>query len=318
MNTIPLTFNERQISHTVIDGNKNLDGIKMPVTCIVIRHGISQFKDFVFKNLLQKGFAQIISIEKKTSIDFADDFYNQFPQIKFIVTLEENVTEGDMLNLAMSQSKYKNVLVLQEEQCTQNFNFTAANAKKFIEKNVFCICPRLINASYSSINVRFSPCVEKSKFVVREENLFTEWSKTLYSADLSGFYNLDKYVALGGIDCTILSEYWQKLDLFLRAWLWGEETLLSQSLSLCYGETLVNQNKTADETYMRFYLKNLLPVFKSDHAYIPVKSFFKFNSRSPYNFVDSVNLFNDARQWVLKNQYRFKTDCAGLVANWGK
>lgn len=318
MNSIPSIFNERKISYTIVKGNHELPEIKMPVTCILLCHGINQFKQIVYKNLLDKGFAQIISVERKTLVNNVEEISNQFPQIKFIVPLEDDISEGDMLNIAMSESEFKNVLVLQEEQCTQNFVFTSLMAKKLIDKNVFCVCPKLVSANYDSMSVCFKPSMKKSKFQIEEIQNYNDGDKTLYSADLSGFYNLDKYIQLGGIDYTIKSEYWQKLDLFLRAWLWGEETIISSSLVLRYGESVINYNKTPDETYMRFYLKNLLPVFKTDHAYIPLKSFIAFNFRSPYSFSDTVFLFNDARKWTSKNQYRFKTDAATLIQNWEK
>ena len=31
---------------------------------------------------------------------------------------------------------------------------------------------------------------------------------------------------------------------------------------------------TIDNSYFRFYLKNIAPVFKSDYAYIPISYFF--------------------------------------------
>lgn len=318
MNTIPSIFNERIISYSIVKGNQELQEIKMPVTCILLCHGINQFKQIIYKNLLEKGFAQIISVEKKTLVNNVEELSNEFPQIKFIVLLEDDITEGDMLNVAMGEAEFKNVLVLQDGQCTQKFNFSAAMAKKMIDKNVFCVCPRLVSANYDSMNVCFKPSTKKSKFEIQEVLNYSDGDKTLYSADLSGFYNLDKYIQLGGIDFTIKSEYWQKIDLFLRSWLWGEKTVISTALVLRYGETEINYNKTPDETYMRFYLKNLLPIFKTDHAYIPLKSFIAFNFRSPYSFSDSISLFNDARKWTLKNQYRFKTDAATLIENWEK
>ena len=64
-------------------------------------------------------------------------------------------------------------------------------------------------------------------------------------------------------------------------------------------------------------IKNLAPVFKIDHGYIPPLSFLSFKRRSSCGLSEAFRQFSDARQWIKKNQYRFKTDAARLIQNWG-
>ena len=83
-------------------------------------------------------------------------------------------------------------------------------------------------------------------------------------------------------------------------------------------ELLEEENLTVDISYLRFYLKNLLPAFLSDHAKIPWISYFAFKLKSSCGFVESMRQFKDAMRWTKENQYRFKTDAVALIENWGK
>ena len=160
--------------------------------------------------------------------------------------------------------------------------------------------------------------MEKSVFTVASSPSLQEGDVTLYPADLAGFYDRNKFIQLGGADYTISSAYWQKVDLFCRAWLWGERVSVQTAFSFSYSGDVPEENQTVDSSYLRFYIKNLLPVFKNDHAEIPLSSFFAFRAHRSCSFRDALELFGLARKWTEKNKYRFKKDAATLIQNWGK
>jgi len=316
MNTIPSIFNQRLINHTVLGGK---DSVKKDsdVTCILLNRTGSHYRNVVLENLSNKKFHQIISIENNNDSTSAENLSHRFPAVKFILTQEE-VTPGDMVNIGMAEATTKYVMILYDDLCTDKLIFTNSLIDRFKEMNQFCVVPRLSSSSQVPLPVRFAPAVNKSVFKVESSLIITDNAPTLYAADWVGFYDREKFIQTGGADYTILSPYWQKLDLFLRAWLWGEKVTLSTSFALSYSDEIPEENRTVDISYLRFYLKNLAPVFLSDHAYIPRTSFFAYQLRSKCGLPTALNHFKAARNWTEENKYRFTTDAASLIQAWGK
>lgn len=317
MNTIPSIFNQRQINHTVMGGAEKSSPAKMPVDCIVLNRTEKASRSRVFDNLIYRGFNSIISVESSSNRFATENAASLYPSVSFVVALEK-ITEGDMLNLGMSLASAPYVLVLQDDMCMDDISFTPQLAKKLMALNDFCVCPRLTTSTFQSIPIRFLPTVEKSVFTVASSPSLQEGDVTLYPADLAGFYDRNKFIQLGGADYTISSAYWQKVDLFCRAWLWGERVSVQTAFSFSYSGDVPEENQTVDSSYLRFYIKNLLPVFKNDHAEIPISSFFAFRAHRSCSFRDALELFGLARKWTEKNKYRFKKDAATLIQNWGK
>ncbi|WP_407396571.1 hypothetical protein [Treponema sp.] len=318
MNIIPSIFNEHKISYTVFGGTEDAPKITIPnVTCVVLSRNGRQYRQVVIEKLLGKGFAKIISVNQKSEQLAIEQLAHHFPTVEFIVALED-VPQGELLNIAFSEAKTEYVLVIQEEMCGENFIFNSSLAEKFIAMNQFCVAPRLVSDSGHRIPVVFRPDANRGKFKVDEETSVLDNQATLYCYDYAGFYNRETFCLLGGFDYTITSEYWQKLDFFMRAWLWGETISVSNVLELSYSESVPEEDRTVELSYLRFYLKNILPSFVSDHAKISRSSFFRFKIGSTCGFVESWVQFKDAIRWTADNQYRFKTDAVTLIENWSK
>lgn len=266
---------------------------------------------------MQKGFEKIISVSAVAEKKTADSFARQFPSVQFLVA-QERVSQGELLNIAFSQAASSHVLVVQEELCLDRVSFSPSLAAKLVQRKQFCIAPRLFSSGYTKVPVVFFPSAKKSVFTVETDSSFSDSQPTLYPADYAGFYDREKFILLGGTDYTISSEYWQKVDFFFRAWLWGEKISVSSGLEFSYAESVPEEDQTVDISYLRFYLKNLLPVFSTDHAKIPLFSYFTFKSRSSCGFVESFRQFKDAVRWTEQNQYRFKADAVSIIENWGK
>lgn len=320
MNTIPLTSNssKKQINHTALGGIEPINKILLPsVSCLVINRTSNQYRSLVFKNILACGFERIVSVESYSSSKNTEKLSQEFPMVKFICALE-NCTKGDLINLGMTEIQTPYVLIIHEDLCIDGFKFSPILAKKLISFNCFCVSPRLLTSDQQVLPVRFSPSVRKSAFDIESSLGVVDKSATLYAFDITGFYDTKKYFQLGGFDSSIEAPFWQKLDLFFRAWLWGEKVFLSSAFSLVYSTEISVEDKTADYSYLQFYLKNLLPVFKNDHCEIKRFSFFSFKNHSACGFGESGKLFGIVRGWVKDNMYRFKTDAVLLTENWNE
>ena len=146
MNTIPLIFNQRAINRTVLGGTENDSHVLMPVSCIVLNRSGNQYRNLVFDTLTGCGFEKIICIESNDSSNNLDELSLQYPTVKFLIPHEE-VTPGDMINMGIAECTSPYALVVQDDLCTQDFQFSVNIAQKLAEKKSFCVCPRLFSST---------------------------------------------------------------------------------------------------------------------------------------------------------------------------
>jgi hypothetical protein len=104
----------------------------------------------------------------------------------------------------------------------------------------------------------------------------------------------------------------------MRSWLWGETITIMPILRMLYEQEIDPVDATIDESYLRFFLKNVAPQIRTDYAYIPINKFFNYFFNCRKNLIEAVSDFKDARNWVKDNRYRFKTDVRVFVENWEK
>ena len=316
MNTIPSIFNERVISYTVLGGAQPPERVDMDVTCVVLNRGGRHLRGRVIENLLEKGFHKIISLHPAGERGTLEGFATQFPQVSFLLALEE-ASQGELLNLAFAEAKSDHVLVVQDQLCFDGVSFDADMASSLASRAHFCVAPALTASSGVPLPVLVSPQASHSMFDVERSALFTDGCPTLCAVDWAGFYERQKFALLGGVDYTITSPFWQKMDFFVRAWLWGETVSLSTAMAFTYTGAGPEEDSTVDVSYLRFYLKNLAPSFKVDHAHISWLSWPAFKLHNRCGTLESIKQFKDAMRWTRENQWRFKQDAVSLIENWG-
>jgi hypothetical protein len=317
MNTIPITFDEHQIKRRVIGGIEYKGPDALNISVILLNTSASHFKMHVFENLITCKFNSIVSVESNSENFSTDDIVKKFPTVKFIIPLEK-ATDGEMINLAMSEIKSDYVLVLRDSLYIPSGVILKNLAERLMQENLYCLVPRLMDKNKNGLSTRFSPGAEKSHFIIDSSFLVTENVKTLYPMDYIALYNRKKFIQVGGFDYTITSPYWQNLDLALRSWLFGEESKLTTLLQFSYIDDVPVEDKTVNMDYIRYYLKNEMLRFKNEHAYIRNSSFFKFYNRSSCGLFEARRQFKLAKEWVEKNKYRFKMDLQTLVAGWSQ
>ncbi len=317
MNSIPTTFDEHQITRTIIGGKPNSNPDALNISVILLNSSGSHFKINVYKNLLDCNFSSIISIEHDPNNSTIDDISRKFPEIKFIIP-QEDATQGELINLAMSEVYSDYALVLKDTLYIPSKFLLQNLAQRLTEKDYFCIVPWLSDKNNNTLQCNYSPIVEKSHFTVSSSSVINDGIKTLYPFDNIALYNRKKFIQLGGFDWTIKSSYWQTLDFALRSWLWGEETHLSSLLHFSYVDDVPIEDHTINMDYLRYHLKNEVPKLKMEAGYIRKSSFFAFLMNSSCGFIEAKRHFNEAKKWVNKNKYCFKMDLQTFVENWGE
>ena len=315
MNGIPLTFDERQLNRTVVGGYANNSPEALNISVILLNTSVSHFKVQLFENLMSCNFREIVSVEHDANNFALDDLLKRFPNIKFIVPLEK-ATDGEMINLAMSEVTSDYVLVLRDNLNIPSGIILSNLAEKLTKDGIYCVVPRLVDSKHSGLVTQFAPGVNKNHFLVEGSSFVKDNSKSLYPFDYIALYNRKKFIQLGGFDYTIKSPYWQNLDLAVRSWLWGEETKITTILQFSYTYESLIEDKTANIDYIRFHLKNEYPKFKNDRGVLRKSQFFSFFLHSGCGYLEARRQFNAARKWVEANKYRFKTDLTTLVEGW--
>lgn len=315
MNSIPTTFDEHQIARTIIGGRPNPNSDSLNISVILLNSSGSHFKTNVYENLLECNFASVVSIEHNPNNSTIDDISKKNPEIKFIIP-HEDATAGELINIGMSEIKSDYALVLKDALYIPSKIVLKNVVDRFIEKGVFCIVPWLSDKNNNTLPCNFTPNVKKSRFIVESSTFINDGAKILYPFDNIALYNREKFIQLGGFDWTLKSPYWQTLDLALRSWLWGEETVLTSMFHFSYIEDAPVEDHTINMDYLRYYLKNEVPKIKMEQGYIKKSSFFMFLFNSSCGFIEAKRHFSEAKKWVSKNKFRFKTDLQTFVETW--
>lgn len=316
MSTIPLSFDEHQINRTVIGGKSVKAEKTLNISVILLNSSGSHFKLQLFESLLACNFHSIISVENDANNYSIEDVSKKFPEVKFIVPLEK-ATDGEMINLAVSEIKTDYFLVLRDNLHIPSGFIQPNMADRLVESQIFCVVPRLLDKFKTAIPSQSSPFAEKSHFEIAKSSIVNDGMKTIYPFDNIALYNRKKFIQLGGFDSSITSPYWQTLDLALRSWLWGEETRLTTILQFSYVDDMPVEDTTVNLDYLRYYLKNQVPKIKNDVGVIKRSAFFRFLNSSSCGYLEARRQFNAAKFWVWKNRFKFKKDLQQLIQEWG-
>lgn len=316
MNTIPIIFNERKVPHTIVGGAvKKSDEEQSLFTVILLNRGGRYYRSAVFQNLENAGFNSVISIEMSTEPYDIENLSIRFPSVKFLVPLE-NVTIGEMINTGMAETTSPYVFVVWNDIRLSPSSITDRLVEKIKEEGVLCVAPMLTSAKLESLPVQMVPAIERHVFQVEPMPCIKDNSPTIYPYDFVGIYNREKVIQLGGFDYTITNSYWQNLDFGFRAHLWGDKISLSTGFRLTYDGDVPSEDITPDSSYIRFYLKNLAPVFRKDLAYLPISRFFSYVAKSGTNILDAWTYFTLVRKWIALNKFRFVQDAATITEIW--
>ncbi len=315
MNSIPLTFNEHQIQRAIIGGKISSENVKMDISVILLNSTGPQFHIPIIENLLTCGFKSIISIEPNNENFNIGNIAKKYPTVKFFIPLEQT-SVGELINAAVCELDSKCFLVLKDSLYIPSGFIMENLAENLINEDIFCLVPRLFTKENLSAPMHIIPRAEKGKFLMDQVSSVSDLMPTVFPYDFIGLYNLKKFINLGGFDYTITSSYWQLADLSLRAWLWGEKINITTRFFIAYKENLPVFDGTPDLSYLRFYLKNILPRYKSNFAYISNFSFLNFLYHSSCGFFESLKQFKDAKKWVKSNEYKFVQDLQNFIESW--
>jgi hypothetical protein len=179
-----------------------------------------------------------------------------------------------------------------------------------------CTVPVIQNARFETLPTLSAPAVKKNTVNTITFGPDKDGLPSLYPFDAVGIYDRDRFIKLGGFDGTLTSFHWQLMDFGFRSHLWGEEIKLSQNIKVTYEGVVPPENYTADSSSLRFYLKNLAPIFRGDYANIPLRRFPAYFRASGKDIFSAWDEFSEGRRWVKVNRFRFKSDARTIAELW--
>ncbi|MDR2490058.1 MAG: hypothetical protein LBD20_01490 [Spirochaetaceae bacterium] len=352
MNTIPSTFSEKLPSYTVLGGG---DAARISgVSAVVLNRAGRIWKRPVFEELEKCGFDAIVSIEGSQEQYGLEELMAGFPRLMFIL-VPKDVCTGCKINIAAHEIKSPLFFVLWDDQrlsgikaerinerllktneeLARDFSLGRASGKERPYKR-FCTVPLIQNNELQAIPTMNVPVQTRKSFECSPFTAEKDDFPTLYPYDAAGVYDRARFIELGGFDTAITNPYWQTMDMGMRAWLWGEEIRCDKPIRLRIDGTGAREEASADESYRRFYLKNLAPAYRAvrplaaamrgterppsakggAEASLPLVRFIPFMVRSRMGFSPAWRLFSAIRAWVKENKNRFQTDSRSLIRRW--
>jgi hypothetical protein len=179
-----------------------------------------------------------------------------------------------------------------------------------------CTIPIIQNSQFETLPTLMSPAFFKKKIKTVPTKTKKEGGISLYPFDGVGIYDRERFIRLGGFDTTLHASYWQLMDFGFRSWLWGETIAATQLLRMSYDGDIPSEDSTAEESYKRFYLKNIAPVYRGDCAHLPLRRYPSYVIKSGDGPFEAWDDFSAARIWVETNKYRYKQNARTLIEQW--
>ena len=297
-----------------------------------------------FRELENNGFDYVLSMESGERFDI-EELKNAFPFARFVL-FKDTPNMGQQINIAAAEADtplffvlwndFHPILSLNAERIADRLLIKQDAAAKSLYVRL-CTTPTIQNSRFETLPTAYAPVVNGKKFETLPFAPLKEASPTLYPFDAAGVYDRERFIKLGGFDSQLNSRYWQLLDFGLRAWLWGEEIRCAQHIRFSLDSGPQAENSTADESYLRFFLKNLAPVIQVPQAkchakdagntenrrgaagaHLPLRCFVPYLLNAGYGPVRSARNFSEIRKWTAANSRRFVNDIDGITAFWNR
>ncbi|MDR2841790.1 MAG: hypothetical protein LBV52_01155 [Spirochaetaceae bacterium] len=325
MNTGHTIFNETVPTYTVLGGTERLASTGLSV--ILLNRGGRYPRKTYIDELKKQGFDYIVSVESQGANYEIEQLADAYPFVRFIL-LKEMLSVGEMINIAALEIKEPLFFVLWNDfHLLQGLNAARIAEKLLLKTNYLakgdqnkkryirlCTVPVIQNSNFETLPLSLIPKIKRKRLEIFPFAAGKEGDATLYPYDAVGIYDKERFLEIGGFDTEIKKPYWQIMDFGMRAWLWGEQIRTTQLVRLRVDGEIQAGDSTADDSYRRFFLKNLAVSVKKgiqkngqieSCASIPWTYFLQFMLKTGIGFFAAKKEFSQARLWIKSKEKRF-------------
>jgi hypothetical protein len=324
MSTIPTIFNQDFPSYTIVGSRENFNSTGLSV--VLLNRGRRFARRGLFHDLEKTGFDNVVSVEPEPAHFDLDELSVRFPFVRFVIP-HTRISLGEQINLAVSELDSPLFFVLWNDlkmiaggtahrMAERLIRPAESNGKGKSQFMRLCTVPVIQNSRLDTIPTVIAPVIRKRKIQTRFLNPTGEGLPSLYPFDGVGIYDRERFIQLGGFDGTLKNSFWQLMDFGFRAYLWGEEISLSQTLKFSYEAAIPAEDNSAGNDYSRFYIKNIAPVFRNDCAYLPMRRFPGFLLKTDNGIFGAWDDFSESRRWVNTNSFRWRSNPRTLASYW--
>ena len=327
MNTIPSTFNDTLPSYTAVGGNERRASTGL--SAVLLNRGSRYPRRTLFQELEKAGFDYVISMEGSQKRYDLEDLSGSFPFVRFIL-MKDVISLGEEINLAAVELSSPLFFVLWNDLRILLGGGAGRMAERLLlssdelsrrEENMsvyrrLCTVPVIQNGHFEVLPTLTAPAFIRNSVNTVHFPADREGLPSLYPFNGIGIYDRERFIRTGGYDSAIKSPHWQLMDFGFRAHLWGEEIVSTQSIKLSYEGTIPAEDSTADESYLRFYLKNIAPIFRGDYTHLPLRRFPVYLRKSGGDLFSAWEGFSQSRRWIKSNRFRFRSDARTLTDHW--
>ncbi|MDR2097430.1 MAG: hypothetical protein LBP37_02815 [Spirochaetaceae bacterium] len=337
MNTIPSTFEDSLPAYTVVGGGKRNASTGL---CAVLLNRGGIYRNSCFEELQNTGFDYVLSMENSGEHFDIEELSALFPFVRFILFKDEpNI--GQKINVAALEADTPLFFVLWDD-FHPVFNLDAGRISSRLQikndegvrrangRNSFtrlCTVPVIQNSDFEPLPCARAPVIDGKKFETMPFTPVKDGMPSLYPFEAAGVYDRERFISLGGFDPKLNLRHWQLLDFGLRAWLWGEEIRCTQQIRFRLDVNVNAENGTADDSYFRFFLKNLAPVIQEENetsgknpgrtaAHLPLRYFLPYLFKSGCGLSGAWRTFLEIRGWVTFHKFRFVKDINTVASFW--
>lgn len=282
------------------------------VTLVVLNRGRNVNRSGFFERLLELGYTDILSVENSGSHYDVEALSRAHRDVRFLL-LKRRTSIGEQVNVSMQEARGTFVYVIWNDMRVQSLGSGLTEALR--TRNFLCTAPFIRNQKQELLPTAMAPAFFRSRLKVLPLAPAYSGAPTLYPYDYAGIYHKEQFVFAGGYDHRIPSSYWQKLDFGFRAHMWGYMMHIEPQLTATTNQ-IPSEDATPDESYKRFFLKNLSVRFSADQATLPLSRFPAFALRTGGGLYRSFTLFREVQRWVWENRYRFKQDARRVTELW--
>jgi hypothetical protein len=312
-------------SYTAVGGTERAAGTG--ISAVILSRGGRYPRRTMFQELEKVGFDYIISMEGPQERYDVEELSGRFPQVRFIL-LKEAVGLGEQINVAASELSSPLFFVLWNDLRILYSGGASRMAERLVlgqddrgqgqesRYKRLCTVPLIQNAHFDTLPTILAPALFRDTVMTLPFPPDREGQPSIYPFDGVGIYDRTRFIKLGGFDGTLKNTYWQLMDFGFRTYLWGEQIGATQMVRLSYDGETPPEDSTADESYQRFYLKNLAPVFQGDYAYLPLRRFPAYFWRTGKSVFTAWDDFIKGRRWIKTNCFRFRTDARVITELW--
>jgi len=326
MNTTHSIFNNKITPYAVVGGTEY--GTSSGISAVVLNRQGHYPRRSLFQELEKSGFDHVISIESSSPHYDIEELSGRFPFVRFVLP-EKEINLGEQINIAARETKSPLFFVLRNdlkivaggtakrmaERLSVVQEQTDQNGEKKICIKRLCTIPIIVNSRYESLPTLVIPMTHRKIVQTALMQPQMEGQLSIYPFDGIGIYDRERFILTGGFDTTLKNTHWQLMDFGFRSHLWGEEIALSLQLRLlCEGEPIA-QDKTVKESYRRFYLRNLAPVFNGSYAHLPIYRLPSFLFKGE-DIVSAWEEFFISRKWVTENKNKWRCGAHAVTGLW--